>query len=266
MTLVATTSGAELWTAIAAWVSVGIYAIAAGFAYKQISDARSSRRDQTRPYVFVDFDFDNAPLIYLVLQNVGVTSATDVTFTCDPPMTSSFDRTTVNVLTKTWLHVPPNKKIRYLYDSAIQRFAESSTLPTTYTVTATYYGVSRQLFSNKDEKTQYRDTFVLDLESYRHLMYTREKTLADVVSTLEKLTNQFTSTDGIRVLARDYQDWLRQQEEQREAYRRSSPPKPDDEHNPSGPGSVTEAEHDHSPQVESAGDDHADTDIRASQP
>lgn len=201
--------------ALAEWIMVGIYIVVAVFAYKQISDARYARIAQTRPYVYIDFDLENAPMIYLTLQNVGATAAKDVSFTCDPPITSTISGTSANVLNKQWPFLPPNKSIRYLFDSSIQRFASGSTLPVTFTVKATYHGTTRAMFQAKDVQTPYEETFVLDLESYRNLMYTRPTTLEEVVKPLQDIVKELKSSDGIRVLSRDYRDWMREQEERR---------------------------------------------------
>jgi predicted component of type VI protein secretion system len=53
----------NLWTAGAAAAQTIIVAAAAGVAYRQVQEARLTREDQARPFVIIDFDMSEPPLM-----------------------------------------------------------------------------------------------------------------------------------------------------------------------------------------------------------
>jgi hypothetical protein len=53
---------------------------------------RELRKDETRPYVVVDFERDRAPLVNLVVANTGRTMARNVRIEVEPPFDSSVYR------------------------------------------------------------------------------------------------------------------------------------------------------------------------------
>lgn len=203
--MIAATSGAQLWQTIAAWVTVGIYVFVAGFAWVQIRDSRRTRREETRPYVFVDLEADRS-IFYFTIQNVGRTAAKNVRFSCEPPLASTLDSGGGHrgPLTKTWPFFPPNKEVRAVFDSAIARL-NSSALPFRYAVTAEY----ESALTNEP----YRDTFVLDMDTYRGRMSIGQKSMNELVKAIEDIRNLLGTGDGLHIVAQDYEDWKREREE-----------------------------------------------------
>ncbi len=85
-------ASAPAWSAIAAWVAVGLGLVAATYAARQAREARSLRKEQARPYVVVYTDSSPAgwTWIDLVIKNFGRTEAVDVRVSVEPkPQTAA---------------------------------------------------------------------------------------------------------------------------------------------------------------------------------
>jgi hypothetical protein len=75
--------------AIATALTTGILAVAGLIAARQLSEARSLRKAQLRPFIVIDFDVQSEPpFIYVRIANVGSTMARDVSFHFDPRLQS----------------------------------------------------------------------------------------------------------------------------------------------------------------------------------
>jgi hypothetical protein len=81
----------EEWTALATGLQAVIVAAAAVVAGFQVHEARKLREDQTRPFVVVDFDVSDPPLIHITIANIGKTMARTVRVKVDPTLESSLD-------------------------------------------------------------------------------------------------------------------------------------------------------------------------------
>jgi hypothetical protein len=80
-----------LWTdrlsAISAAVTAAVILAAGLIAWWQASETRRLRKAQVRPFVVADFDaLSEAPLIYLVISNIGSTLARNVRFEFRQPI------------------------------------------------------------------------------------------------------------------------------------------------------------------------------------
>ena len=89
-------SSAPSWTDVGAFAVLAaqlvVLAVAALVAWRQLRHARRIREDEARPHVVVDLEVDQpAQDIYLVVSNLGRTTARDVRLTFDPQLTSSLD-------------------------------------------------------------------------------------------------------------------------------------------------------------------------------
>jgi hypothetical protein len=81
------------WSA-SAWSALTflVLAAAAVFAWFQVREAQRLRKEQTRPFVLVDFDAWST-IVEIRITNIGKTIARDVRFDFDPPLVSTHDNT-----------------------------------------------------------------------------------------------------------------------------------------------------------------------------
>lgn len=204
----------------------------AAFAKSQLDEARTLRRDQTRPYVVIYIRPHQLGrwLCELVIENVGQTAAHDVTLSATPRLASSLDKDQPGDRVGDWSvfrdGVPtlaPGQKLVTLFDSFIQRFG--SDLPRLYSVTLTYTGA--------DQKTPYVDRHTIDFSVYEGAHYTTEKTIhhvAEAVEDLKKEVARWTDSGrGLLVLTQSYNERLEERHrliEEHRSRRHAEPPPP----------------------------------------
>jgi hypothetical protein len=159
----------ETFAAIAAWVQTVVLVVTAGFVWRQvrhakeqIEEARAVRREQARPLVVVDFDVDSKPpFVFLTLENLGQTMATNVLVQFQPPLSSAlFDRYEGLVKPSFFADeipsLPPCKRLSALLDSFPDR--KPRDLPTRFDVIVRY--------GQNSTESVFEDTYVLDLSRY----------------------------------------------------------------------------------------------------
>lgn len=212
-----------LWTDAAtavATVATTLILAAAGFiAARQLSETRSLRRAQVRPFVVIDFDVQSdPPFIYVRIVNVGSTMARDVAFEFDRPLQSSFDDrggdrvaiADLPVLARGIPSLPPGKEIRFLFDSFIHR----EELPDTYGVRVKYQGHLFRHWPRKPRREQYEDVVTLDLSLYRHMSRIERRDLHDIHERLKEMRDEMKKwTAGGRGLLRLSPDDVRARDE-----------------------------------------------------
>lgn len=175
------------WSALAAWTTVLLVAVSAGFAFAQARVAKQLREEQSKAFVVVDFDIGGSFLIDLTVSNLGTTVARDVRIMFDPPIERTIenekgeDRLAKSFLIRNGIpFLPPGKTIRTLFDVSHQR-ADSS-LPTQYKVTVAYAD-----FRGRPVPPE---TYVLDLAVYWDLEQVRSKTTHDAAKALENIATE----------------------------------------------------------------------------
>lgn len=170
------------WTAIAAWVTVGIYFLLGGFAFVQVLQARKLREEQARPFVVVDFELGF--LVFLTVENLGRTLARDVTIRFNRPLDSTlpgphdFDESPI-FRGEPIPVLPPGKQVRVLFDQAAARL--ESDLPRSYEVQVRYRGPFGQKYPP--------DTYRLDLGVYSGSQLPR-KGLPELVDEAKKIREE----------------------------------------------------------------------------
>lgn len=75
------------WAAFGACGTLVVYVIIAIYAVFQVREARRLREEQARPWVVVDFE--PGWILFLSIENIGRTVATDVHIRFDPPLAST---------------------------------------------------------------------------------------------------------------------------------------------------------------------------------
>jgi hypothetical protein len=176
----------QAWAVWAAWATVAIYFVLGIFALIQVLQARKLRKQQARPYVVVDFEPGDAPIMNMIVANLGQTMARDVRIEVDPPLESSQDGSWPVPLAKLKLFtegIPssaPGKRIVFLFDLLHKRPAD---LPTSYHV--------RLVYEWDGERRSITDEQRLDLDLYRNLVAVQRYSIHHVNETLKKIERQF---------------------------------------------------------------------------
>ena len=177
--------------AAATVVNTVILGAAAVYARGQVKASRESAETQTRPFVVVDLDFDKEPpLMYLTIENVGRTVASDVLLSFDPPLRSSFDKEgtaavrDLALLSRPIATLPPGKKYEVLLDVGHQR--AGADLDDEYQATIFYDGNP----PGAKKPKRYKSTYVLDIGLLWGLEYTVRRGTKDIYEQLKKLTDE----------------------------------------------------------------------------
>ncbi|WP_328651316.1 hypothetical protein OG598_24950 [Micromonospora sp. NBC_00330] len=186
------------------YAAIGSYLaiLVGGFlAWRQLRHAQRVHREQTRPYVIVDFEFQNI-YVYLSIQNIGSTIARDVRITFDKELESSTGRgSAINdspVFRDEIPMIAPGRKISVMFDNYNRR-AESKELPMQYTVNLTY--------RDTDGKRYKDPPYPLDLAMYEGSSIAPKglvelvKAVEGVRDTMNKWTNH---TSGLLVHGIDH--------------------------------------------------------------
>jgi len=157
-----------------------------------LQELRESRDQESAPYVMVYFEIPTGrSVIYLVVKNVGKTTANDIKFSFIPRLQSGTKGVNIDNI---WLiknglaSLAPGEERRTFFDSTIGLFKSPDT-PLQYTVNISYFGGLRK------EARTYKQ--VLDLKALEGLLYTSEKGLSDLVKQVEKLVSEQSKTNRI---------------------------------------------------------------------
>ena len=152
---------------------------------RTLDEMREARDQESAPYVVAYFDIpEGSSLIYLVLKNIGNSSAVNVRVAVDPPFQTSHDRPIIDqlgFLKEGVGSMPPKYELRTIFDSA-NRYFQRDELPLQYEVKIAYYGGIRS-----DERISDQ---VLDLSAQKNLVYIPRKNMNDLVWQIEKLTDE----------------------------------------------------------------------------
>ena len=207
----------DAWSAIGIWVTVGVY-LAIGFvAWRQLREAKTLRREQTRPFIVVELHARSI-LLSLLIRNAGVTQARQIVVRLDQPITSSFTPSE----TLAWQHkgifgdgmpaMAPGEQLRFILDSFPARVG--ARLPMTISGNVAYTDVLGH---------RYDDRFAIDLEIYSNSSIP-DLDLHDLVKEVEKLREDLGrwSTKGIvantvdkrREEQRGVRDWRKRRVQQ----------------------------------------------------
>lgn len=167
--------------------SVFVALLATLAAWQTVREMRLAREVEERPYILIDFDFSNRPLIDLVVTNIGNGSARDVKFHFQPDMITSDGRNISELrLFKDGLQFfPPGKMISQFFDTSIAYFRDEHS--TTYEVAISYYNATRT--------KHYQDPPIsLDLSAYRGISYLERKDMNDLVKEIKEVRKSLTDT------------------------------------------------------------------------
>jgi hypothetical protein len=136
------------WSALAGWVTVGVYLALGYFAWRQLRQVRELRDEEARPYVIVDVAARSV-VLYVSIRNIGKTPAYNVRITFDHPLESTrktrADFMSVPVFAAPIPMLAPNREIQVLFDSATE-LLNAPNIRLTYEVSVSYEGLHGRLY------------------------------------------------------------------------------------------------------------------------
>ncbi|XKH54437.1 hypothetical protein LG284_05455 [Citricoccus nitrophenolicus] len=179
------------WTGIYTLITFGLLVVAvvaAIYARNQWVEARKASREASRPYVIVATEpsGESQQLFDLVVRNIGVRPAMDVTIKLDPPPrrveeAPGHEMANMKMLKEPIAMIAPNQELRAFYDSHIDRQGVED-VPSTHRVALSYRDSSGN---------QYSESSVVDIEAMKGTMHTAVQTTHHIGKTLEKMEKTF---------------------------------------------------------------------------
>jgi hypothetical protein len=154
---------------------------AAVFGWRQLSEAKKLREDQTQPFVVVDLVESGVDKFWdLEIKNIGATMARDVHFEFDPALQSSLehvDFSQLRIIQEGLKTLAPGKKFHTSFDFGPSRYEAG--LPDIYEVRVTYRGPRGSRV--------YNDTMHLDVGLYWNRSSVRIYRVHDIYKEIKKL-------------------------------------------------------------------------------
>jgi hypothetical protein len=193
------TSAPWQWSA-SAWSALTFLVLAAAaiVAAFQVRETQRLRKEQTRPFILIDFE-PWSTIVEIRITNIGKTIARDIHFEFDPPLESTHDAANgavadLSVFKDGIPSLAPAKEIKIFFDQFPARV--EAKLPLTYRVQVSYRDHAGDAYS---------ESMVLDLAAYvgtggitrygLHDIYSQIKAIADSVK-------RWTDLSGLKVLTR----------------------------------------------------------------
>lgn len=140
------------WQAIWTFFTFLVAAIAAAVALQQLRAHYHAQREQSRPYVIVDFEF-RSTLVSIEVKNIGATPAQGVELTWDPAPVGDEERHTAalrrNLVDGTIPFLAPGRAIRYFLARG-EHLVAPTALPTRYVVSLRYHDLAGTAFGPEE--------------------------------------------------------------------------------------------------------------------
>ena len=165
--------------------------ILAGLAYSQVREMRAARIAQERPQVIVDVDHSKPPYVYVVLRNIGQGAAKDITFEFSAPMEipeGANNPYVVPVNEQGYFErginfLAPGAELSTLWGSmpTLAPFLRKQGLEDGITITSRYRSLTGAF---------YESVWNVNPLLVANRISTREKTLTDVVESLDEISSK----------------------------------------------------------------------------
>lgn len=126
------------WQAVWAFVTVLVAVVAAWVAIRQLNAHYEAQREQSRPFVIVDFGF-HGQLLLIEVRNIGATPAINIRLTWDPnPVSPTPERCELlarRLQSNVIPFLAPGRTIQHLV-SSMPDYLQSKEMPRRYRVVA----------------------------------------------------------------------------------------------------------------------------------
>lgn len=199
------------WQAIAAMVALATVLVTAGavvIALRQLGIARRTRKEQTRPYIVVDFESSEVSinLMDMVVSNIGSTPAYSVSVRLDPSPsrvneTARFELSKSRILNDEIPMFAPGRKIRLFFDSMPDRY--SSGAPMSFNASVRYKDSTGKL---------YCEMSVVDMDVARGNLQTTIYGLHHVAKSLREieavLKKSAIAKGPIHIVSEDHREYV----------------------------------------------------------
>lgn len=200
----------EEWSAFWAFATLLVAGVAAAAALSQLRAYIAEQEERSRPYLVVDFSFMSNRMVFVSVENVSATPATDVRLRADPMVQSTvtFDgrnEALAEVFGGNFVipQIAPGRVMRWYVDTNENLFT-LKIVPRRFEVTASYTD-PRSRGTRRGNPRRYSEVFVLDLdafgqawaeENYEHKMW-------QIADTNERLLRQMAGSLGSVALTLD---------------------------------------------------------------
>lgn len=168
---------------------------AARAAENTLQEMRNTRDEENSPFVVVYFHYIHSrhQSLYLVIENVGKSIATDIHLNFEPNLqVSRFykDDIETNTLLKDGIKsLVPNYKIYIPFDHLVQYL--HGKFPLIYKVTVSYQG--------RETLPQQVLEYSLDLNHFKHMSFITETGLGEIDQTLQRIADNFSPSHDERI-------------------------------------------------------------------
>lgn len=192
----------DVWSAVAAWLTLVVAVVASIAALRQVREARRSREEQAQPYVvaYMEQNQASAAFMDLVVRNFGVTGACDVRIASSPALrrTTRGQESEEVQLFESIPFLAPGQEWRTFWDSGIER-TQNQNIEDRYEVTVRYKDSrGRQM----DPTEAILDWSVHDGRHYIEIYGVHHA--AKALQEIQKNTKKWSEgTKGLAVYARD---------------------------------------------------------------
>lgn len=146
-----------------------------------VQEMREIRDEETAPHIVIYFELPQEKVVYLVVNNIGKGTATNIKLDFDPPLQTAGQMPAISetpMIRDGIASMPPGYKLRTLLGSSFEYFGDDK-LPLRYSVTVSYFGGLRA-----DQRVVKQ---VLDLSMHKNLMYIRQKGIHELTKEVEGL-------------------------------------------------------------------------------
>ena len=155
-----------------------------------LQEMRDTRDQETAPHIVVYFDIPfGQQFIFLVIKNIGKTSAERVKIDINPPLINSKEKNfnELPFIKEGIDTIPPSYEIRTMFDF-FPHYMNNEDSPLTFDANVTYFGGV-----NKKPRVSY---YKLDLSVHSELLYISEKGLEDIVKEMEQINTNLNEIKG----------------------------------------------------------------------
>lgn len=145
-----------------------------------VEEMRRAREGASAPHIVVYLASPGSNIAEIIVENYGEGTARDIQFNIEPPLQSTLSNDIGRFFeTPKWL--PPRSRLSHALDVWSQYFAAD--YPRKYTVKVDYVGVS--------DGKRHSGEYVLDIDSFRHMVAWGKKDLDDLVKSIDKIASEF---------------------------------------------------------------------------
>src|SRR5688572_14023387 len=148
---------------------------------ESVDEMRLARREASDPRVFIYLSESRGFLAEIVIENLGESTASEVTFTFEPELTASQHADVARKFFDVPMILPPRSRRTHTLDAWPSYFAAN--LPEKYQVTVTYRRLGEDRLRTEQQ--------VVDAGSFKHQLLAARKDVHDLAKDMHDFTQRF---------------------------------------------------------------------------